>query len=100
MIQRRSLSLLALGLALGVAGTALAGSPAEILKSRKTPSSKEAIALPMAEHPPGFCDPEHAGWMYLDVKMRDVGAIACVCVQDKDLTWQWGTFGSVIRECD
>ena len=38
--------------------------------------------------------------MYLDVNMRDVGALACVCVQDKDLTWQWATFGSVVRECD
>lgn len=88
------------GAALGIAGTALATTPSDILKKRKTPASSVAIAFPMAEHPPGYCDAEHAGWMYLDVNMRDVGALACVCVQDKDLTWQWATFGSVVRECD
>lgn len=88
------------GLAVGVAGTAFALTPSEIMKARKAPSSNVAIALPMAESPPGYCEPTRAGWMYLDVKMRDVGAMACVCVQDKDLTWQWATFGSVVRECD
>ena len=98
--QTRTISLVLLGLALGVAGTALAGAPSEVLKRRKAPSSSQALALPMGEHPPGYCDPEHAGWMYLDVDMRDAGALACVCVQDKDLTWGWATFGSVKAECD
>jgi len=100
MIRPRTLAAVAVGLALGVAGSALAGSPADIVKARKAPSSKEAIALPMAEHPPDYCDPAHAGWMYLDIKMREEGAMACVCVQDKDMTWGWATFGSVLRECD
>lgn len=97
---RRTLAAFAAGALLAAAGTALATTPSEIMKTRKTPSSNQAIALPMAEHPPGYCDAEHAGWMFLDVNMRDVGALACVCVQDKDLTWQWATFGSVVRECD
>ena len=100
MLRPRTTSLVLFGLALGVAGTAFAGGAADVRKRRKAPSSKEAIALPMAEHPPGYCDPEHAGWMYLDIEMRDAGSLACVCVQDKDLTWTWATFGSVKAECD
>ena len=94
------LATLAAGALLGVAGSALAYTPSDILQKRKTPPSSQAIALPMAEHPPAYCDPERAGWMYLDISMRDAGALGCVCVQDKDLTWQWATFGSVVRECD
>ncbi len=96
----RTLPLVAAGFVLGLATTALAIAPAEILASRKTPSSKEAFALPMAEKPPAACDATRAGWMYFDVNMRKGGSQACVCLQDNDATWQWSTFGGTLYECD
>jgi len=86
-------------LVLGV-GTAFALTPKELLKARKAPPSGVALALPMAEHPPDYCDPARAGWMYMDIDHRGGGAPACVCVQDKDLTWHWASFAGDSRECD
>ncbi len=100
MSRLRPLTFLAAAALLGAAGSAYALSAGEIMKLRKSPASTVAMALPMAEHPPGYCEPVRAGWMYLDVNMSDAGALACVCVQDKDLTWQWASFGSLRRECD
>ncbi|MSQ01258.1 MAG: hypothetical protein EXR71_05090 [Myxococcales bacterium] len=100
MSRLRPLTLAAAAAVLGAAGTAFALSPEEIMKLRKTPAATVAMALPMAESPPGYCEAVRAGWMYFDVKMRDAGAIACVCVQGKDLTWQWVSFGGLVRECD
>lgn len=100
MSRLRPLTFCVAAAALAAAGTAFALSPGEIMKLRKTPASSVAIALPMAEHPPGYCEPVRAGWMYLDVNMREAGVLACVCVQDKDLTWRWASFGSLARECD
>ena len=55
----------ALGVLIGVAGSALAYTPSDILTNRKSPPSSKAIALTMGEHPPGYWHPERAGWMYL-----------------------------------
>jgi len=98
-MRRTFLALLA-GLATGAATTALAVAPSDILSQRKTPSAKEAIALPMAEKPPAPCDATRAGWMYFDVDMRKGGAQACICLQDNDATFQWSTFGGTTYECD
>jgi len=85
---------------MGLATTALAIAPAEIIAARKTPSSKEAIALPMAEKPPADREAARAGWMYIDVDMRKGGSQACVCLQDNDATLKWSTFGGTNYECD
>lgn len=85
---------LAVGIAVGVAGTAFALTPNEIMKAYKKPSSSQAIGLPLSEHPPVRCSQEAAGWMYFDVDMRQGGTDACVCVQDKDSSWLWVAFGN------
>lgn len=96
----RSTALVVSGFLLGIATAAFAVGPADLLASRKTASSSVAITLPMHEHPPAACDKTSAGWMYFDVDMRQGGAQGCICVHDSDATFQWATFGSVIRECD
>ena len=106
-MQFSSARWLVAGVVLGAIGTAAAVSPAEMIKGRKAPSSKEAFALPLLERPPARCDAEHAGWMYFDVDMRQGGAEGCICVQDKDSTFHWAAFGgqgvtlgSGQRECE
>ncbi len=99
-MQQRPLVFLVIGTILGVATAAVAVSPTDIIAQRKTPSSKEALSLPMAEKPPAPCDAAHAGWMYFDVNMRKGGAQACICLQDNDATFQWSTFGGTTYECD
>lgn len=96
----RSLSLVFAGFLLGVATVAYAVGPADLLKARKPAAASVAITIPMHDHPPAPCDKVTAGWMYFDVDMRQGGAQGCLCVQDSDATFQWATFGSVIRECD